>query len=87
MATSAINPTTGILETAHKFVAHGLKQGLCSVCGEMMDIVAEHAPGTSEHFRHERHSLMVRKLNRPFLSFLTINSNKGFSHIVRVIVG
>ena len=30
---------------------------------------------------------MVRKLNRPFLSFLTINSNKGFSHIVRVIVG
>ncbi|MFA9208538.1 MAG: hypothetical protein ACEQSN_09885 [Yersinia sp. (in: enterobacteria)] len=57
MATSAINPTTGILETAYRFVAHGLKQGLCSVCGEMMDVVAEHAPGTSEHFRHERHSL------------------------------
>lgn len=57
MATSAINPLTGMLETAHWFVAHGLKQGLCSVCGDMMDIVAEHTPGTSEHFRHERHSL------------------------------
>ena len=36
------------------------------------------------HF-HQMSHLMVRKLNRPFLSFLTMNSVKEEPHMVRAV--